>query len=526
MEHDRRPDPVQSSGTSVAHVPGIRMRADTTTQSCFGMAHANLKHDETLLWRAHARKRAGRTDLAAKIGPFVAAEFGYFAAALEAGAVVLAAYVSSIAYKALTLGLAAPIEPVTSAGFATALLVALISFQRRGYDLKNYLSSDGHFAGAFPIWNIAFTATLALAFVTKTTSIYSRGGVSVFYILGFLALVMTRRLIVRIVASLRAAGFAPARRVMVVGFEERIEDALGALENREEGVEIVSMIALRDHQAYFADDLALASAAVRMYRPDDVCLAIPWSRPQLIESCAEAFSRTPAQLHLGAEPVLNRFPQARVSRVGDAVGLCLTSPPPSGLQRLEKRAFDLVVATAALVALSPLLIAVAILIRLDSRGPALFRQNRYGFNQEPFRIFKFRSMTTMEDGARVEQAKRCDPRVTRIGRFIRRYSIDELPQLLNVLKGDMSLVGPRPHALAHDQRYVDRLARYARRHNVKPGITGWAQVHGHRGEIANDQEMNDRLAHDLWYVDHWSLWLDIKIVVMTAFSAKAHRNAF
>ena len=154
-----------------------------------------------------------------------------------------------------------------------------------------------------------------------------------------------------------------------------------------------------------------------------------------------------------------------------------------------------------------------------------FCERRYGFNQEPFRIVKFRTMTAMEDNANLISATRFDPRVTRIGAFLRRTSIDELPQLLNVLAGDMSLVGPRPHALAHDQRYEGRIARYARRHNVKPGITGWAQVCGLRGEIATEEKMRRRVEHDLYYVDNWSLWLDIKIIAMTIFSAKAHSGS-
>jgi len=132
----------------------------------------------------------------------------------------------------------------------------------------------------------------------------------------------------------------------------------------------------------------------------------------------------------------------------------------------------------------------------------------------------------MEDGAHVKAATRGDPRVTGVGAVLRRFSIDELPQLLNVLAGDMSIVGPRPHALAHDQRYVERISRYARRHNVKPGITGWAQVNGHRGEIHNDETMQARIDHDLYYVDNWSLWLDVKIVARTVLSMSAHKNAY
>ncbi|MBV9219830.1 MAG: sugar transferase, partial [Methylobacteriaceae bacterium] len=155
-----------------------------------------------------------------------------------------------------------------------------------------------------------------------------------------------------------------------------------------------------------------------------------------------------------------------------------------------------------------------------------FLQRRYGFNQQSFRIVKFRSMITSEDGADVRQAVRNDSRITRVGAFMRRWNIDELPQLINVLKGDMSLVGPRPHALAHNQHYERKIALYARRHNVRPGITGWAQVNGFRGETATEDRMRSRIEHDLYYIDNWSLWLDLRILALTLLSPKAFRNAY
>jgi len=168
---------------------------------------------------------------------------------------------------------------------------------------------------------------------------------------------------------------------------------------------------------------------------------------------------------------------------------------------------------------------VSLAIRLDSPGPVFFLQRRYGFNQEPFRIFKFRSMRTLDEGRHIPQAMADDPRITRVGRFLRRTNIDELPQLFNVLSGEMSLVGPRPHALAHDQMYEQAIAFYARRHNVKPGITGWAQVNGLRGDTAAEGKMRSRVEHDLWYIDNWSMMLDLRILWLTIFSKKAYRNA-
>jgi lipopolysaccharide/colanic/teichoic acid biosynthesis glycosyltransferase len=154
-----------------------------------------------------------------------------------------------------------------------------------------------------------------------------------------------------------------------------------------------------------------------------------------------------------------------------------------------------------------------------------FRQRRYGFNQQPFRIIKFRTMTTLDDGDVIRQACRNDGRITRIGGWLRRWNIDELPQLINVLRGDMSLVGPRPHALSHDREYEQRISLYARRHNVRPGITGWAQVNGLRGETDTDEKMRRRVDYDLYYIDNWSMLFDLKILLYTVFSRRAYRNA-
>ena len=169
---------------------------------------------------------------------------------------------------------------------------------------------------------------------------------------------------------------------------------------------------------------------------------------------------------------------------------------------------------------------MALLIRLDSRGPVFFRQRRRGFNLEEFGIWKFRTMTTLEDGDLVQQVTENDVRVTRVGRFLRKSSIDELPQLLNVLRGQMSLVGPRPHAVAHDRFFEKRILLYPRRLNVKPGITGWAQVNGFRGATETDELMRQRVEHDLYYIDNWSLVFDIYIVMLTVLSRKSMRNAY
>jgi len=210
----------------------------------------------------------------------------------------------------------------------------------------------------------------------------------------------------------------------------------------------------------------------------------------------------------------------------EEVGHLVYSTPFHGIKRTIKRAEDLVLGTffLAICALPMLLIALA--IKLTSKGPVFFRQLRHGENGVEFHVLKFRSMTTMDNGAEVQQAQRFDPRVTRVGAFLRRSSLDELPQFLNVITGEMSIVGPRPHALAHNLLYRAKIREYMRRHKVKPGITGWAQVNGLRGETDTLEKMVARVEHDLAYIRQWSLWLDIKIIFLTVFGRKVRQNAY
>ncbi len=500
---------------------------------CPGMRHAQVKIDDMPrrgarpIARAPAeRARPGRQRRFRAIDDIAPIGFAYLAALVDAMAILGAAAASSALYRIVTLGRMPPVESATTVGVIVGVIVIAAGVQKGGYPLEGYASSGGQFVRGFSTWNFAFLCALALGFATRTSGDFSRGAVGVFFVAGFLTLFAARLALVEVLERARRAGLMRPRRVVVVGFEDALSDLAPRFDPSADRMEVAAMIALRDNQAYLADDLALAAAAVRMLRPDHIYISIPWSRTQVIEACIDVFLRTPAEIHLGSEAVLERFRDARVVQFGPTAGLGLTRPPLTRLQRAEKRAFDLVAATLGLIALAPLFAVVALCIRWQGPGPIFFRQTRYGFNQEPFRIFKFRTMTTMEDGAEVKAVTRRDPRVTRVGAFLRRFSIDELPQLLNVLEGEMSIVGPRPHALAHDQRYVERISRYARRHNVKPGITGWAQVRGHRGEIHNDETMQLRIEHDLYYVDNWSLWLDVKIVLMTIVSASAHKNAY
>jgi undecaprenyl-phosphate galactose phosphotransferase/putative colanic acid biosynthesis UDP-glucose lipid carrier transferase len=215
-----------------------------------------------------------------------------------------------------------------------------------------------------------------------------------------------------------------------------------------------------------------------------------------------------------------------VRSVGTSIELEVQREPLSSAQRVAKRAIDIVLATAAIVVLSPVFILVALLIKLDSAGPAFFRQTRNGAGGVPFQILKFRTMRVMENGSLIRQACAKDARVTRVGAYLRRTSVDELPQLFNVLKGEMSLVGPRPHAAAHDVFYAERIENYEIRQHVKPGLTGWAQVNGYRGETPTLELMYRRIEFDLWYASNATISLDLLILLRTFPALFGQQNAY
>jgi polysaccharide biosynthesis protein PslA len=233
----------------------------------------------------------------------------------------------------------------------------------------------------------------------------------------------------------------------------------------------------------------------------------------------------PAAIHIAPERMISWLQSPNYTAVGNTSTLSIIREPLTTGELMVKRLFDIVISSTALVLFSPILAVAALGIKLQDGGPVFFRQKRHGFNQDPFDILKFRTMTRAASDGSFAQAQKNDKRITWLGALLRRSNIDELPQLINVLKGDMSLVGPRPHALEHNEEFEDRIILYARRHNVRPGITGWAQVNGHRGPTDTLEKMDSRVDHDLFYIDNWSLLLDLRILVMTVFGRRAYRNA-
>lgn len=420
-----------------------------------------------------------------------------------------------------------------TAGFVS-LIVVLTNLARGEYGIERCLSRTPHLQRRATLWLMAWAIALLAGFATKTTQDFSRVASVAFFLAGLPVTILVRAAMVALVRRSSTSTSPSVSRVHLVGYEEDVANFYANNDVDALGLRVVGTSYLRraepaagtgSVETLLAEDLDLAVSVVRFLRPDDVFVLVPWSEPADIERCIDAFLRVPAALHLRPGTMMDRFPDLQVARVGRLSGINIGRRPLSVGEILLKRAFDVTLAGIGLLLLAPLFIALAVLIKLDSPGPVFFRQRRYGFNQEAFGVFKFRSMKAAPD-APFRQASRNDARITRIGALLRRTNLDELPQLLNVIRGDMSLVGPRPHALAHDRSFERRIALYARRHNVKPGITGWAQVNGFRGETLTDGAMEARVQADLHYIDNWSLWLDLTILLRTVASPRAYRNAF
>jgi polysaccharide biosynthesis protein PslA len=263
---------------------------------------------------------------------------------------------------------------------------------------------------------------------------------------------------------------------------------------------------------------------------DLIVIALPLNAMDRIAVILDQIGSAVADLCLTTDFVGFRYRSSQISSVGSNPVVLMEERPLKDWRAARKSAFDIVIGSMMLVILSPLLALIALAIRLDSPGPILFRQPRLGFNNRLFTCYKFRSMHHgMTDLLGDRQATRGDARVTRLGKWLRALSLDELPQLLNVLKGDMSLVGPRPHppnTKAEDKLFTDVVAKYAFRHRVKPGITGWAQVNGWRGETRTLDQIENRVACDLAYIENWSIWFDLRIMVLTITREIFSHNAF
>ncbi|MEM7498349.1 MAG: undecaprenyl-phosphate glucose phosphotransferase [Pseudomonadota bacterium] len=381
----------------------------------------------------------------------------------------------------------------------------------------------------------AFLLLLTIIVTLKVQDIFPKRWLAAFFVFGTASLMAERLLLSRALQWAARRGVV-RRRLLVLGTGEQAQRFLSRMRIiKPYFVEIAGIFdsaqspRRADVEGYAVEGGFEAMIAyARTHRVDDVIIALPWNEEALISETMEALRELPINVSVSTD--LIGYQLAFRPVMGDAAQLPVfevVQRPISGWSFMLKALEDYVLGALIILVLSPLLIATAIAIKLDSPGPVLFRQKRLGFNNKEFEIYKFRSMRHNVEPEQVTiQATRDDPRVTRVGRLIRATSIDELPQLFNVMEGTMSLVGPRPHALDHNEDYGRRIRGYFARHKVKPGITGWAQVNGLRGETQSIATMQARVEHDVYYAENWSLLFDIRILIGTMIIVLFQKNAY
>jgi Undecaprenyl-phosphate glucose phosphotransferase len=413
-------------------------------------------------------------------------------------------------------------------GLAEGLLYAYVASSRGLYRLPVLLAPSRYLARIFVTWAIVVLfASIFMIFLKGSVGL-PHGSIITSAVSQISLLLLARWLAEKSSRSLMAKGSLPGRRVVTIGEPSELMRLSTAMLFRYFGMNEVARVALSTGKDPAADDVVVdidrALHVARESGVDEFVIALRWNSKELLETLRERLRASPLPAHLLPDYTIRSVLGRRaLSTSGPDLCLEIQRAPLNTMERAVKRTLDFVCAAVAIIFLSPLLILIAAAIKLDSKGPVVFKQRRNGFNSKQFVIYKFRSMTVQEDGEVIAQARKNDRRVTRVGQLLRRSSMDELPQLFNVLKGDMSLVGPRPHALAHDNEYKVLIAKYAFRHHVKPGMTGWAQVNGLRGETGRLEQMVDRVKLDLWYVNHWSLGLDINILLRTCFEVLRNR---
>lgn len=410
------------------------------------------------------------------------------------------------------------------------LLLLLLGALAVVYDYYGlYRSNAGFTLKAFRLfkaWSATFAFLVVMAFLTKQSEQYSRLLVGQLFILGYGAQLLLHALVRQV--QLRLQSSVQSESVLIVG-TGRLAEFLNRKisDNPWLGQEVVGCVSIKaSDEAQQAGKglrrlgtLADLDPLLDRYGVKTVYFVTPLDASDVIEEVYFKLLDRHIAVHWVPDIFSLRLINHSVRELAGIPVLTLSETPLTGMRLLLKNLEDRLLACVALLLAAPVLLLIALAIRLDSAGPVFFRQERMGWNGEIFRIWKFRSMFVhaAEDGV-VRQAQRNDPRVTRVGAFIRRTSLDELPQLFNVLGGDMSLVGPRPHAIQHDEEYSQRITAYFARHNIKPGITGLAQVRGYRGETRDIEQMIQRVESDIEYINNWSLWLDFVILLRTVFA--------
>ncbi|SHM93426.1 putative colanic acid biosysnthesis UDP-glucose lipid carrier transferase [Pseudomonas asturiensis] len=387
----------------------------------------------------------------------------------------------------------------------------------------------------FNYWALTFIILLSVDYLVLNRDKLPDDGQMTWFAL-VLAILCGYRLLIRLLLhSLRRHGFN-TRRVAIVGtgqVGERLAQSissapwmglnlLGFYDSNPQQMELGRQrrrLPVLGNLEQLVDD-------AREGRIDKVYITLAFSAEPHLRELITGLSDTTVSVYLIPDVFMFELLHARSESINGLASISIFDSPMDGAWSLVKRAEDILLSSLILMLIALPLLLIALTIKLTSPGPVLFRQRRYGLDGRPIMVWKFRSMNVQENGDVVRQATRNDTRITPLGAFLRRTSLDELPQFFNVLRGDMSIVGPRPHAVAHNEQYRKQVSGYMLRHKVKPGITGWAQINGWRGETDTLDKMRKRIEFDLEYIEHWSIWLDLKIILLTLFKGFFNKNAF
>jgi putative colanic acid biosynthesis UDP-glucose lipid carrier transferase len=392
-------------------------------------------------------------------------------------------------------------------------LIAEVRSMYRSSRLQTYSSIVGKIIST---WALIAIALMFIAFATKSSADFSRLTIGSWFLLTPLLLAFERLCIYLALRHLRKKG-SNTRSYAILGDSASTDQLLTKMS----ALPWTGLSHVGSHQS-----LEELIHQVQTQGIDYVFLSYSGNQQEAIISAINALADSTASVYLAPNVFLSDLLGSQWITLGNMPMITINDHPFYGTQWFLKKVEDIALGFIFFLLTLPLMLVIAIGVKLSSPGPILFKQRRYGLNGETIHVLKFRTMTTQDDGAVILQAKKDDMRVTTFGKFLRRTSLDELPQFINVLQGGMSIVGPRPHAISHNEHYRKLINGYMLRHKVKPGITGWAQVNGLRGETDTLDKMKSRIDYDLYYINHWSIWLDLKIILMTIVNGLTGKSAY
>lgn len=435
----------------------------------------------------------------------------------------------------LRFGMASHMAPASHLFVYLGTLVTIVSVHiAQGYHSRSLTSLYSMISTLFAGGTAAFCLIAVFGYLSGSLHEYSRLWL-LLTILASVLLLSINRIVVNQIVQRAIVADKMFESIVVVGANEHAEKMIHAINKASHSnVKVLGVFddrVDRDMPDSLRPKLLGSTTEllnfIRCNHVDRVVVALPWVACERIDGLLNKLRTVPVRIDLVPNDVVWRFAGINMERLGTVPVVTIANGRVAEQSGIVKRVEDLLISSLLLLLIAPLLLLIALAIKLDSKGPVIFKQRRHGFNNDVFEVYKFRSMTVaVSASGDVKQATRNDFRVTMVGKFLRRSSLDELPQLFNVIRGTMSIVGPRPHAVQHNLEFASIISAYFARHNVKPGITGWAQVNGLRGETDTVDKMHRRVECDLHYIENWSLGLDIKIILRTAIAVWFDANAY